>query len=1034
MMKTKVFALSLGLALLLTPSCVRETAPEREEPLPAGDTFLTAMPEAPTKSVLDGTSVLWQEGDCINVMTIGSHNCGAYTLIDGAGTTVGTFQGGDIESSSKYFALYPYMTGLTKQNSRYGFRISKEQTWQAGSFGAGANIMEATFTDPTQPLQFRNVLGLLKLSLTGNTRVYKITVSDGDTENKLWGNAKLLLDGKECTVNQTLELTDGDNTVSLLCPTGVQLSSTPVPFYIALPPASLSSGMTVSVYGDNELLLDQFSTSKDNSIVRSEVRAMPSRELVVDASRQESANCYILYRPGRYKIKAVKGNSTEALTGVEDAVLLWEGSNSSVAPAKNSIISNVSYKNGYVYFTLEEGIGNAVVAARDSGGNILWSWHIWVPETEVQGLARASDYLMDRNLGASLSESTDGVATIGLLYEWGRKDPFPGSSTWTTGSYMATVGNAFSRSERTSDTGTIAYATAHPQEYLYCTSAKDADQDWLYTHDGTLWGAEKTIYDPCPPGWHVARWTDWYNKPATFETAGPYGTNVQYNGTSSESTTWFPAGGYRYASDGNNHNSGQYAYYWAYDLKDNRSYSTRVKIDGNSNVGVYSMARSAGCNVRCIASTLPEPSVEPKPGERGVDDQVKDFLAALPEGTKVSSITPTVSGPRVDFSNGEGITLDSGVFSNDTAVADGYWHVDGTQTDAATVSGNYLLHLPRKVIFHFADGSQKSFDKDIDWGMVVEKQSNKLFVWMGHENSTKWIRHTLNYRYKAYTGGTTYPDYYDNWGLGKPTVCTWKGGTNFTSGQELFLGGEAEAAVQTYDVQTTPKKTYSGGVLHGWENIYTEGGDRLISFIIDGVPVGETDALSRRAASKVEIVQKTKIARAYSPAGFENAYANVLKHWVIENGTVTISVEYTFLQETEVFQGKFGMFCVKRLETAGDTGSTYITRLAWKDSTPSSMYEVTEGWEADVAASAPLKSRDSSATRVEEYGDAGVAFAMQYDGGTLKSTGGFNIGTNGNNYNKIYFDICGNYTAAQNEKLSSTVHWELDFVEDFSKF
>jgi len=616
MMKTKVFALSLGLALLLTPSCVRETAPEREEPLPAGDTFLTAMPEAPTKSVLDGTSVLWQEGDCINVMTIGSHNCGAYTLIDGAGTTVGTFQGGDIESSSKYFALYPYMTGLTKQNSRYGFRISKEQTWQAGSFGAGANIMEATFTDPTQPLQFRNVLGLLKLSLTGNTRVYKITVSDGDTENKLWGNAKLLLDGKECTVNQTLELTDGDNTVSLLCPTGVQLSSTPVPFYIALPPASLSSGMTVSVYGDNDFLLDQFSTSKDNSIVRSEVRAMPARELVVDASRQESANCYILYRPGRYKIKAVKGNSTEALTGVEDAVLLWEGSNSSVAPAQNSIISNVSYKNGYVYFTLEEGIGNAAVAVRDSGGNILWSWHIWVPETEVQGLARASDYLMDRNLGASLSESTDGVATIGLLYEWGRKDPFPGCVSWnaagTAASYMGTVGGAFSVSERTSATGTIEYATAHPQEYLYCKSGTDSDQDWLVSHDNTLWAAEKTKYDPCPPGWHVPPYTDWSNKPATFEKNDPFGAVITYYG---EGTTWFPAGGYRYSSDGANHNSGKFSYYWSYSLNGNKCRGTRVKIDNSASSYArdnQTLGRSTGCNVRCIASTLPEPSVEPR--------------------------------------------------------------------------------------------------------------------------------------------------------------------------------------------------------------------------------------------------------------------------------------------------------------------------------------------------------------------------------------------------------------------------------------
>jgi len=284
-MKRNRFVITLCTAILCAVSCNRI-------PAPAGSTFLTAMTEAPTRTVLEETSVLWQAGDRINVMTRSSHNCGPYTLTGGAGTTMGTFQGGDITSDKEYYALYPYMTGLTKQNSRYNFRISREQTWQEGSFGVGANIMEATFKDPAQPLQFRNVLGLLKLSLAGNACVYRITVSDADPESMLWGNAKLLLDGKECTANQTLELSDGDNTVSLTCPAGVQLSAIPEMFYLALPPASLSSGMTVSVYGENDLLLGQFSSSKDNTIVRSQVRAMPVRTIWQD---------YLLQPDGLYE-------------------------------------------------------------------------------------------------------------------------------------------------------------------------------------------------------------------------------------------------------------------------------------------------------------------------------------------------------------------------------------------------------------------------------------------------------------------------------------------------------------------------------------------------------------------------------------------------------------------------------------------------------------------------------------------------------------------------------------------------------------
>ena len=639
----KLFSLLAAgsLCFLCASSCAKETAPAEE--LPTGDVELTAMVDESCRSALDGTEVIWQVGDCINVMTIGSHNCGSYSLVEGAGSTVGKFLGGEIESSKEYYALYPFMTGISKSNSRYGFRIAQDQTWQNGSFGQGANIMVATFKDPAEPLQFKNVLGLLKISLTGSSRVYKISVSDGDAERMLWGTAKLLLDGNQGTSEQTLELTGGDNTVNLLCPNGVQLSDTPTPFFIALPPAALSSGMTVRIYGEEEILLDEFTSVKNNAVLRSEVRAMPSRALVPDPSLRESANCYILYKPGPYKIKAVKGNSAEALTGVKDAVLLWEGSNSTSAPAQNSILSNVSYANGYVYFTLEDGIGNAVVAVRDSGDNILWSWHIWVPDTEVQALPRASDYLMDRNLGASRSESTDGVATIGLFYEWGRKDPFPGSASWdaagTTISYMGTVGNAFSASERNSTTGTVTYAIAHPQEYLYCKSGTDSNQDWLYEHDNTLWAAEKTIYDPCPAGWHLAPYTDWSNNTSfpviSFEKADPFGAVVQYYG---DNTSWFPAGGYRYASDGGNHNAGAYAYYWSYSVNVNKSRATRIKIDNkNSSYAkdLQSAGRATGCNVRCIAGSLPAPSAEPRPSGVSVEGTVS--CAGQPVGGVVVS-------------------------------------------------------------------------------------------------------------------------------------------------------------------------------------------------------------------------------------------------------------------------------------------------------------------------------------------------------------------------------------------------------------
>ncbi|MFP3596178.1 T9SS type A sorting domain-containing protein [Chryseobacterium sp. SIMBA_029] len=90
--------------------------------------------------------------------------------------------------------------------------------------------------------------------------------------------------------------------------------------------------------------------------------------------------------------------------------------------------------------------GNAVIAFRVDG-DIYWSWHIWVTDDPGNGstyksftnLTRMrsdgviepipdSDWRwMDRNLGALSNSITasDWNKSIGLLYQWGRKDPIP---------------------------------------------------------------------------------------------------------------------------------------------------------------------------------------------------------------------------------------------------------------------------------------------------------------------------------------------------------------------------------------------------------------------------------------------------------------------------------------------------------------------------------------------------------------------------------------------------------------------------------
>ena len=190
--------------------------------------------------------------------------------------------------------------------------------------------------------------------------------------------------------------------------------------------------------------------------------------------------------------------------------------------------------------------GNAVIAAYN-GTTILWSWHLWitdyVPERmKVAGgdvdtrykaaqsgtqngtvhkylsaIWRTGIYtdmvIMDRDLGAKKGgypgigqnnyqeySKMDGVNREGLLYQWGRKDPFFGSADGTT-----TEINVIYNGDGTplSLTKTNQYASKD-------NSIKNPLTFYHTNSIGTSWNGnnatapgKKTIYDPSPEGWKV---------------------------------------------------------------------------------------------------------------------------------------------------------------------------------------------------------------------------------------------------------------------------------------------------------------------------------------------------------------------------------------------------------------------------------------------------------------------------------------------------------------------------------------------------
>ena len=141
------------------------------------------------------------------------------------------------------------------------------------------------------------------------------------------------------------------------------------------------------------------------TIIKSENHKEVDISQFVDLSEAGTANCYLVKSAGKYKFKAVKGNSDEVLSLATTADVLWETFGTEQMPKVGDIISSVTYKDDYVCFTTSDTFrdGNASIAVRDSKGNILWSWHIWCSDEgwKDQVYARDAGTVMDRNLGAT---------------------------------------------------------------------------------------------------------------------------------------------------------------------------------------------------------------------------------------------------------------------------------------------------------------------------------------------------------------------------------------------------------------------------------------------------------------------------------------------------------------------------------------------------------------------------------------------------------------------------------------------------------
>lgn len=538
-----VLALTVSaLTLSCNKTAVEEPAQE-EIVTPVTRTFTCTFAEPDTKVAIDDDGkTTWEVGDKIMIHA-GANGSGRELITlteanlspDHKSATITTSLAGydrtDAKVKSQYYAQYP--GDLVPAGNMY---------YECCFNGTNDKLMAACDVDGA--FVFYNLCGIISFTVSGDFDQVVFAGNDNETvgySDYYQVRIRYMTSGSmETNFNKPgngfTTSTPAKSIVADITADGTTVNNICIPN-----PSDFNGGFTMS-FLKSGAIVKTLSTTKKVTLARGKYRPMgdvtaylkdyvaPTSHdntivaditSVTDLSASETANCYIVdgsvaANAGKvFKFKAAKGKGGAVLTNIggdedKDVVVLWETKNTSTAPNAGDIIAAVDYdmqagEDAYIVFKMPDSItpGNALIAAKDAAGNILWSWHIWVPKTTIGEVTDATIFgskaIMTRNLGALVDAPADAAATVqsyGLLYEWGRKDPFPGMADLTTNSPAAVSGTAMTK---VNNTMTIEETVKNPTQYAWRSG------DWCDAGDQskTLWTTSKTIYDPCPPGYIV---------------------------------------------------------------------------------------------------------------------------------------------------------------------------------------------------------------------------------------------------------------------------------------------------------------------------------------------------------------------------------------------------------------------------------------------------------------------------------------------------------------------------------------------------
>ena len=224
--------------------------------------------------------LVWDADDDIIVYTKDKTESATFSLTAGAETPNATFSGSIAESDS-ITAFYPKEGVDVTGEGKFVLPMSGSQTYKTNSFDTKTYPMCAT-AKVGDDLEFHSPYGLLGLQLKGSATVGSIELTGNNTED---------LVGYYEIGSDTVFVANGEKTITLTFGTGglVLDENTIDTVYFVLPAGVFAGGFTAVVKNTTNDVIDNLTTTNNNTIRRERIRMMSIKTLAEVQTEDPSA-------------------------------------------------------------------------------------------------------------------------------------------------------------------------------------------------------------------------------------------------------------------------------------------------------------------------------------------------------------------------------------------------------------------------------------------------------------------------------------------------------------------------------------------------------------------------------------------------------------------------------------------------------------------------------------------------------------------------------------------------------------------------